>query len=97
MKIFQNRIKVGGNMLIMSMNDLREYRLRYGITATDIARRMKGEDGKSVSRQFIGQLELGSGRTNYASEKTKLSYLKALYEAVQEKNDKKEQDTAQDK
>lgn len=75
-------------MLIMSMKDLREYRLRYGVSQSAIARKMIGENGKPVSRQFINQLELGTGGTWDASEETKQAYLQALYEVVQTRQGK---------
>ena len=75
-------------MLIMSMKDLREYRLRYGVSQSAIARKMIGENGKPVSRQFINQLELGTGGTWDASEETKPAYLQALYEVVQARQGK---------
>lgn len=82
-------IKVGDNVLIMSMNDLRQYRLRYDVSQYAIAKKMIGESGKPVSRQFVNQLELGTGGTWDASEDTKKAYLQALYEIVQERHDKK--------
>ena len=75
-------------MLIMSMKDLREYRLRYGVSQSAIARKMIGENGKPVSRQFINQLELGTGGTWDASGETKQAYLQALYEVVQARQGK---------
>lgn len=75
-------------MLIMSMKDLREYRLRYSVSQSAIARKMIGENGKPVSRQFINQLELGTGGTWDASEETKKAYLQALYEVVQARQGK---------
>ena len=75
-------------MLIMSMKDLREYRLRYGVSQSAIARKMIGENGKPVSRQFINQLELGTGGTWDAGEETKQAYLQALYEVVQARQGK---------
>lgn len=74
-------------MLNLSMNDLREYRLRYGVSASGIARGMSGT-GDKVSKQYINQLELGIGRNIYCSEETKRRYLQALYEIVQTRQEK---------
>ena len=70
-------------MLIMSMNDLREYRLRYNVSASAIAKKM----GKS--RQYINQIEIeNKTNTSPPNEDTKKAYLKALYEIVQARQEK---------
>ncbi len=69
-------------MLIISMGDLREYRLRYNVSASAIAKKM----GKS--RQFVNQIEVGKDK---ASEEHKKAYLNALYQIVNERNEKARQ------
>lgn len=69
-------------MLNLSMQDLREYRLRYNVKASAIAKKM----GKS--KQFVNQIELGTGNTWNASQETKQAYLQALYEIVQAQQEK---------
>lgn len=80
-------LEVGEKMLNLSMQDLREYRLRYNVSANAIAMKMS-KDGDKVSRQYVNQLELGVGRNIYASEDLKRRYLQALYEIVQTRQGK---------
>lgn len=69
------------------MQDLREYRLRYDVSANAIAKQMTSW-GDKTSRQYINQIELGIGKNNYTSEETKRRYLQALYEIVQARQEK---------
>ena len=64
------------------MQDLREYRIRYDVTASAIAKQMTNT-GHKVSKQYINQIELGIGNNYTVSEETKRRYLQALYEIVQ--------------
>ncbi|MDA3731435.1 hypothetical protein PBV87_08090 [Niameybacter massiliensis] len=75
-------------MLIIAMNDLREYRLRYGVSQSAIANQISSKNGEKVSRQYINQVELGIGRNSSASEEFKKKYLQALYEIVQARQEK---------
>lgn len=84
---FKDFLEVGEKMLNLSMQDLREYRLRYNVSANAIAMKMS-KDGDKVSRQYVNQLELGVGRNIYASEDLKRRYLQALYEIVQTRQGK---------
>lgn len=69
--------KVGDEMLIMTMKELREYRLRYGVSQNAIAKKL------NISRQYINQMELEIGKNANPSEDEKRRYLQALYEVVQ--------------
>ena len=69
-------------MLNLSMQDLREYRLRYDVSGSAIARQMT-KTGEKTSRQYVNQIELGIGNNYTVSEETKRRYLQALYEIVQ--------------
>lgn len=64
------------------MQDLREYRIRYDVSASAIAKQMTNT-GHKVSKQYINQIELGIGNNANCSDDVKRRYLQALYEIVQ--------------